>query len=121
MAQSLESLLGASPEKRYEHFLKTVAERGEVWTLASEVGYTTMESDGRVSLVVFPTETAASLFCEGDFPESIELEDFLARCREAAFDAGFGFMVFPNGKDAYMADTVPLLTDLQDAIAKTKK
>ena len=80
-----------------------------------------MESDGKVSLVVFPTETSASLFCEGDFPEPIELDDFLARCREAAFDAGFGFMVFPNGKDAYMVETVSLLTDLQDAMAKAKK
>jgi len=120
MAQSMESLLGAAPEKRYEYFLKTVAERGEVWTLASEVGYTTMESEGMVSLVVFPTETSASLFCEGDFPEAIELEEFLARCREAAFDSGFGFMVFPNGRDAHMIDTVSLLTDLQDAMLKKK-
>ena len=29
-------------------------------------------------------------------------------------------MVFPNGRDAYMADTVTLLTDLQDAILKQK-
>lgn len=121
MAQSLESLLGASPEKRYAHFLKTVAERGEVWTLASETGYTTMESAGKVALVVFPTETSASLFCEGDFPESIELDDFLARCREFAGDSDFGFMVFPNGRDAYMAETVPLLYDLQEAKRKLKK
>ena len=120
MAQSLDSLLLEKPEKRYQEFLRTVARRGEVWTLASEVGYTTMESEGKVMLVLFPTEKSASLFCEGDFPESIELEEFLARCRETAFDPGFGFMVFPNGRDAHVIDTVSLLTDLQDAMLKNK-
>ena len=117
---SLQDLLLETPEKRYAEFLKTVAYRGEVWTLASEVGYTTMESDGRVMLVLFPSEKSAAMFCEGDFPESIELEDFMGRCRESAGDQGFGFMVFPNGRDAYMADTVTILTDLQDAILKQK-
>ena len=120
MAQSFDSMLLEKPEKRYQEFLRTVARRGEVWTLASEVGYTTMESEGKVMLVLFPTEQTASLFCEGDFPESIELEEFLARCREAAFDPGFGFMVYPNGKDAHMIDPVSLLTDLQDAMLKNK-
>lgn len=121
MAKSFDSILYEKPEKRYQEFLRTVARRGEVWTLASEVGYTTMESDGKVMLVVFPTEQHANLFCEGDFPEPIELDDFLARCREFAADSDFGFMVFPNGKDAYMADTIPLLKDLQDAMYKAKK
>ena len=121
MAQSFDSILGASPEKRYQEFLKTVARRGEVWTLASEVGYTTMESNGKVMLVVFPTEKHANLFSEGDFPEPIELDDFLARCREFAGDTDFGFMVFPNGRDAYMVETIHLLRDLQDAIQKAKK
>lgn len=120
MAQTFDSILSDRPEKRYQEFLKTVARRGEVWTLASEVGYTTMESDGRIMLVVFPTEQYANMFCEGDFPEPIELDDFLARCREFAADADFGFMVFPNGRDAYMAGTVELLTDLQDAMIKAK-
>ena len=71
-------------------------------------------------LVLFPSEKSAGMFSEGDFPESIELEDFMGRCRESAGDQGFGFMVFPNGRDAYMADTVTLLTDLQDAILKNK-
>lgn len=121
MAQSFDSMLLEKPEKRYREFLKTVARRGEVWTLASEMGYTTMESEGKVMLVLFPTEKSAALFCEGDFPEPIEMDDFLARCREYAGDADFGFMVYPNGKDAYMVDTIPLLSDLQDALGKAKK
>ena len=121
MANSIDPILLEKPEKRYQEFLKTVARRGEVWTLASEMGYTTMESNGKVMLVVFPTEKHANLFCEGDFPEPIELDDFLARCREFAADSDFGFMVFPNGKDAYMAETIPLLKDLQDAMYKSKK
>ena len=118
---TFDSILGEKPEKRYQEFLKTVARRGEVWTLASEVGYTTMETEGKVMLVVFPTEQQANYFSEGDFPEAIELNEFMARCREYAGDADFGFMVFPNGRDAYMADTVELLYDLQEAVQKRKK
>ena len=117
---TLQDLLLETPEKRYAEFLKTVARRGEVWTLASETGYTTMESAGKVMLVLFPSEKSASMFCEGDFPESIELEDFMGRCREAAGDQGFGFMVFPNGRNAYMTEPVSILTDLQDELLKNK-
>ena len=62
---TLQDLLLETPEVRYAHFLKTVARRGEVWTLASEVGYTTMESDGRIMLVLFPSEKSAGMFSEG--------------------------------------------------------
>ena len=121
MAQRFDSLLAERPEKRYQEFLKTVARRGEVWTLASDVGYTTMETeDGQVLLVIFPTEKYANQLSEGDFPEAIEVEEFMTRCREAAGDTGFGFMVFPNGRDAHIVDTLTLLKDLQDAILENK-
>ena len=121
MAQRFDSLLAERPEKRYQEFLQTVARRGAVWTLASDVGYTTMETeDGQVLLVIFPTEKYANQFSEGDFPEAIEVEEFMTRCREAAGDTGFGFMVFPNGRDAHIVDTLTLLKDLQDAILENK-
>ena len=112
----LNGVRSASPEKRYRNFINTAADREQVWVLSSEDGFATWDEDDMIRLIVFPTQDAAELFADGDRPFPIEVHDFLQRCREIRENDHFGFMVYPNGIDAFVVSTDRMIQDLTEAL-----
>ena len=111
----IEGLKNASPEKRYKSFLNTVADRGEVWFLASDDGVVTYDFDGFINLPVWPGKE----FCFGsetgdDTAVSMEVHEFLEHCR--SLNENIRLMVFPTEENAYIVDSEQLVYDIQESL-----
>lgn len=113
----LNGVLNASPEKRYKNFISTVVDQEQVWVLSSEAGYATWDEDDIIRLIVYPTLDAAKLFAGSDTPAAIEVHDFLSRCKTYMKNDHFGFMVYPNGSDAFIVSTEQMVDDLEATLA----
>ena len=106
----------ASAEKRYKHFKTYVADRGSVWMLSNEEGFTTMDFDGYIHLLVWPSREFAVEFDKEDTPVEIEVHDFCQRCEEIVGQKEIRFMVFPNHEDCYIVETDELLEDILEEL-----
>lgn len=113
----LNGVLNASPEKRYKNFISTVVDQEQVWALSSEAGYATWDEDEIIRLIVYPTLDAAKLFAGSDKPTAIEVHDFLSRCKAYMKNDRFGFMVYPNGSDAFIVSTEQMVNDIEATLA----
>ena len=105
-------LLNASPEKRYRHFKNYVADRCSVWMLSNEDGFLTIDLDGYVNLLVWPSKEFALAFDSEENPIEIEIHDFCKRCADIINQREIRFMVFPTVKDTYVVETQELLNDI---------
>ncbi len=109
--KEIQGLLSANPEKRYKSFLSTVADRKEVWLLASNGGYTSFDTDGYIHLLVWPRREFAELFkSEGEKAVSMEIHEFLEQC--ANVEENVRFMIFPTNDSAYVVDSEKLIYDI---------
>ena len=110
--KALNGLIKASPEKRYKSFLNTITDLEEVWLLISKEGYALIELDGLMHVLVWPRkEFCEFLLSEGEKPISIEIHDFLNKCR--SLDKTLRFMVFPTETDSYVVTAERLCEDIQ--------
>lgn len=107
-----EGLWNAKPQKRYKHFVSFVADQESVWMLANDDGFTTVDLDGYVNLLVWPSREFAVAYDSQDVPVEIEVHDFCQRCEELLKQKNVRFMVFPTHKDVYVANTEELLSDI---------
>ena len=108
--EQFSGLMKASPEKRYKSFLTTVADLEDVWMLASEDGYATLELDGYIHLLIWPRREFAEAFQQEDEIISMDVHVFLEQCKELTED--IRFMVFPTDDNAYVVDPERLISDL---------
>lgn len=112
----LHGIMNAAPEKRYKNFISSAADNEEVWVLDNGEGYATLDQDGYISLIVYPSQEAASVFCEGDEVVSIEVHDFVDNCEKNLEDPSFRFAVYPNGTDVFIVSTQQMLEDLLEEL-----
>ena len=57
-----QHIWSAPPEKRYVHFIHTVADREVVWMVRSADGELMFEENGKVYICVWPSETFAKMY-----------------------------------------------------------
>lgn len=113
----IRGVLNASPEKRYKHFLSTVADTEQVWLLKNNDGYACYDDgDGYSNLIVYPAREYAEMFCGSDEPELVEVHDFVDRCSELLQQDEIRFMVFPNQRDSYIVDAKKMYYDVMSAL-----
>lgn len=80
--QQIKAILALPAQKRYEHFVKQVADWGEVWGLYQDGWAVAADDNGNFVLPVWPAMQYARLCATDDWqnyePSSIELERFLS-------------------------------------------
>lgn len=108
----IKGVMSASPEKRYNTFLTTVADREGVWVLSNENGLAMFGDETDSYLLVWPRQEFASIFASED-EETIEIEvhDFIDMCRQQINEDKV--MVFPTHTDAYVISGSSLADDLE--------
>ncbi len=79
--RQIESVCALPGAKRYEHFLKLVADWEEVWGLYLEGWTSAATDDGQLVFPVWPAEAYAALCVGGEWsgyePKSFSLDDFM--------------------------------------------
>lgn len=116
-----QHIWSAPLEKRYVHFIHTVADREVVWMVRSADGELMFEENGKVYICVWPSETFAKMYLleEGqsgntvnEVPFSVELNTFLEKVSELAEESTYEFMVFPTHSNSAFISAVSLIQDL---------
>ncbi len=107
-----EGIWNATAKKRYKHFINYVADEGSVWLLSNREGFTTIDIDGFIHLLVWPMKEFALAFDDTESPVEVEIHDFCDRCEELLEQENVRFMVFPTNKDTFVVETSKLLDDI---------
>lgn len=115
-----EGLWNASPAKRYKHFKTYVADWGSVWMLSNDEGFSTIDIDGYIHLLVWPSKEFAVAFDEEERPIEIEVHDFCKRCIDIIDQDNIRFMVFPTDKDTFIVETEELLNDVLEELSRVE-
>ena len=81
MDKEIEHVLNTDIQKRYQYFIKKVADFGEIWSLKDQDGWVTLGVEEDEFFPVWPQKEFAEI-CIGEewddcYAESIDLEDFL--------------------------------------------
>jgi hypothetical protein len=117
-----QASLKLSNNKRYELFLKKVAQHGEIWSLANDEGWVTISSEeGENCLPVWPHPDYASEWCNGAWsdcaPKAVALDVWLERWTAGLEQDETLLVVFPNLKEeALLVDPYELDDGLRAAL-----
>ncbi|WP_349775614.1 DUF2750 domain-containing protein [Halalkalibacter oceani] len=108
--------------KRYEYFIKKVADFEEVWGLLDE-GWAISEDDNGNPLMPFwPKKEFANLCAVDEWKnykaEQIELEDFLQEWLPGMKVDGIKPSIFWNNVDSAVLDIDTLILDLEEELKK---
>lgn len=115
-----EGLWNATAEKRYNHFLTYTVDCESAWLLANEEGFATIDVDGYIHLLVWPSREFAEAYSKEDTPVEMDIHEFCERCEEMVNDENIRFMVFPTDKDAWIVSTEGLLNDLTEELGRVE-
>ena len=101
--KQVESVLRLPGPKRYEHFIKQVADREEVWGLYSDGWALAGTDEGEEAFPLWPAKEYAALCATGDWswssPKGIPLEDLLEALLPRLTDDHALAGVFPTPDD----------------------
>lgn len=117
----LESVLALPGPKRYEHFVKVVADWEEVWGLYNDGWALAATDDGQQVFPLWPAKEYAQLCAakewEGYEPEPFPLEDFMNELLPNLKDDGVLPGIFYTPSDNGVTPTVDqLLADLNEEL-----
>lgn len=120
--KEFESVTHLAPEKRYEYFIKKVADWREIWSLWNE-GWALMGDDENGEMVpVWPHPVFAEGSAVGEWlgyePKKIELDDWLTKWIPGMEKDGRTVAVFPaGGGKTTTATPLKLKNDLEQELA----
>lgn len=81
--KEIEAVVNSSAPKRYEYFIKKVADFEEIWGLFSEGWAIVGDSEGNIKIPFWPKKEFAEICAAGIWrlyvPKSIPLEDFMSK------------------------------------------
>ena len=115
-----EGLWNATAEKRYNHFITYAVDYESAWLLANENGFATIDVDGYIHLLVWPSKEFAEAYNKEDTPVEMDMQEFCERCEEMMNEENIRFMVFPTDKDAWIVSTEGLLNDLTEELERVE-
>ncbi len=120
--KEVEAVTNLPASKRYEYFIKKVADFQKVWGLFQN-GWATSEVDnGKIAVPFWPKEEFALECAKGEWagyhPESINLEDFLNKWLIGMKTDGYKISVFPTNTKAVIVEIDILLNDLTCELEK---
>ena len=115
-----EGLWNATAEKRYKHFITYTVDYESAWLLSNENGFATIDVDGYIHLLVWPSKEFAVAYSEEDTPVEMDIHEFCERCEDMMNEENIRFMVFPTDKDAWIISTEDLLSDLTEELERVE-
>ena len=115
-----KGLWNTTAEKRYKHFITYTVDNEGVWLLTSEDGYATIDIDGFIHLLAWPSKEFAIAYNEEDTPVEIDIHEFCERCEDMMNEENTRFMIFPTDKDAWIVSTQDLLNDLAEELDRVE-
>ena len=87
-----EGLWNATAEKRYNHFITYAVDYESTWLLASEDGFATIDVDGYIHLLVWPSKEFAEAYNKEDTPVEMDIHEFCERCEEMMNDENMRYI-----------------------------
>ena len=100
----IQAIFGLTAEKKFEHFVKRVADEGIAWGLWDDGWALMTTSDGAIVFPLWPAPEYAELNRIGDWtkytPREIPLADLLEKLIPSLAEKGvcLGIIPTPNGK-----------------------
>ena len=98
--KEFEAVLSLPDVKRFGHFISRIVDWEEVWSLKTEEGWATVESEERLCIPFWPHPKYASYFAKGDWEGyasvAIELNDFVSKWLPGMEKDGTFVAAFPN-------------------------
>lgn len=122
-----QHIWSAAPEKRYIHFIHTVADRQAVWMIKNKDGELSFEENGKIHICVWPSETFAKMYLQeeavsdnnlDESPFSVEIDTFLETASRLSNIPTYGFMVFPTQNDTSFVSPASLIRDLNEELER---
>jgi hypothetical protein len=121
--KQIEAVMALPASKRYEHFIKQIADWEEVWGLYLDGWALAADEDEIPAFPVWPAQEYASLCTGGDWeryePKMIELDDFLNELLPVLNKDGVLISVFylPQGVGVNV-DPERLSSDIREELTK---
>jgi hypothetical protein len=121
--KEFETVLRLRPEKRYEYFIKKVADWQEIWSLWKD-GWVLMGDANQTEIVpVWPHPMFAEAFAVGEWlgyaPKKIDLEEWMTKWIPGMENDHRMVAVFPAGESQTTTVTpLKLKSDLEEELAK---
>jgi hypothetical protein len=121
--KEFETVLRLRPEKRYEYFIKKVADWQEIWSLWKD-GWVLMGDANQTEIVpVWPHPMFAEAFAVGEWlgyaPKKIDLEEWMTKWIPGMEKDHRVVAVFPAGESQTTTVTpLKLKSDLEEELAK---
>lgn len=111
------SLMKSDVRKRYEYFIKKVADFEEVWGLYNKGWATTTDSDGRILIPFWPRKEFAEACALHEWQSyvatSIELEEFINEWLPGMREDGVVPSIFWNNDDSAAVEVNVIINDLE--------
>lgn len=121
--KQIEAVLALAGPKRYEHFIKQVADREEVWGLYRDGWAMAGDDEGRKIFPLWPRSDYASLCVTGDWqgyePSSFPLTDLMEELLPKLERDGVLPGIFYTPSDKGVIPSIPqLLADLREELKR---
>ncbi|WP_223560445.1 DUF2750 domain-containing protein [Chryseobacterium lathyri] len=123
-SKEIENVLKLEPFKRYEYFIKKVADFEQLWTIVDEDGDYAISEVDEFSLITFwPAEEFVSLDLQEDWEDCTPLKLTLDDLRDNIFDVinseNYLINVFPvNGTSGFVVNLEEFSRDLNEELNK---
>ncbi|MCL6265158.1 DUF2750 domain-containing protein [Flagellimonas myxillae] len=123
-SKEIESVSKLEPFKRYNYFIKKIADFEEIWTIVDKHGELALSDIEENTLISFWTAEAfikSNLYgnWENCIPFKITLDDFEDIFAPLIVDNNYLINVFPvNGKSGFVVNLDEFIRDLNDELEK---
>ncbi|ALC91335.1 hypothetical protein AM500_17170 [Bacillus sp. FJAT-18017] len=118
--KEIETVFSLPAQKRYEYFIKKVADYEELWGLYDGRWAISEDDKGNKLIPFWPKREFAELSSIKEWshyqPKKIDLEYFLSKWIPGMKRDGLKVSVFWNNKDSVMMETDRLLKDLEEEL-----
>lgn len=118
--KELVTVSGLTPEKRYEYFIKKVADYEEVWSLYKDGWVLSQDEFGNKLFPIWPKEEFAKLWAVSELSKfelkAIDLYEFIENLAPLLKKDGIKFDVFSNNESSILRDIDDLLRDLNEEL-----
>lgn len=118
--KELEAICNLPAQKRYEYFVKKIADYEEVWGLFNEGWAVSEDEKGNKLIPFWPKEEFAKLCAIGDWksykPKSLDLDSFMSKWLTGMKEDGLKPSIFWNNKDSIVVETNVLLSGIEEEL-----
>ncbi len=121
-SKEIENILKLEPQKRYEYFIRKIADFEELWTIVDEnEDYAISSVDGKTLISFWSAEEFISSNLDGEFsdckPIKLSLNDLADNVLDYIGEHGHLINVFPiNGRSGFIVDLEEFSRDLSEEL-----